>query len=684
MHLILTFGFSISTKSNSNLENDKDTNKDKVKKRKVRQHKEKEISKNEFEITQSSENFIHIYIENGDFCLRPIVCPIKKDTYWVVFSVHHLVHLNEMQLKKFFNYIIICKIFCGKQKFSERAKKDKVKGFYINNKSIHVGREEFLELYHSNSTKRSSPLLLQTIITDEIYGDFSMTTYFDVIPDSIHEYLFRKMLRKGFPTEPLMFGLFNINSIEDEVKSSSKQVKKSQVKRNKKEKQKQGIETYEIRLPAEVLFSDMGTITTYNRNTLQLPCISSILMYTQCQNILSDKQLRMNLNPISIKLQKLSNFPADVIIENGFKYLYLKIFFVDRTIITPCYIPEKMMYFEFIKCFLCEEFRPKELINFLATKFLTIEVIGIRIIESLTSTSNQSDYEKSISKLLEAPTKEEILLGVVEFDVSDLLRGFWEVKLTNNLIHPRNRFVTHTHYKNDETIKISWENSPLPTDIFTLYNTSMKIKIHPAYDLRIVQKKIIQDENMWNRIFFNLNNLELANDILKDVSFYNSNLLTIYESSKESNNSKVQNILKHVLTGFAIENCEKCYIFIEGLSNGYLLKIWEKVKKFPIQHKCIYYNSNYIFLARLYEDFMFLGTVIHIKLSESLEMQLRKCNLYIGKTKATLQSNIIRKLGLMNLTLTMKSLCQTRLFPKSDDVKAFIDDIRKIHFATTV
>ncbi|KAK1134458.1 hypothetical protein K0M31_007243 [Melipona bicolor] len=474
MHLILTFGFSISIKSNSNLENDKNTNKDKVKN--VRQRKEKEISKNEFKITQSSKNFIHvdqilaeihveyellpnynfkfdcrcwetatkIYIENDDFCLRPIVCPIEKNTYWVLFSVHHLVHLNEMQLRKFFNYVIICKIFYGKQKFSERAKKDKVKGFYIDNKSIHVGLEEFVELYHSNLTKRSSPSLLQTIITDEIYGDFSMTTYFDVIPD-------------------------------------------------------------------------MGTITTYNR-TLQLPSISSILMYAQCQNILSDKQLRMNLNPISIKLQKLSNFPADIIIEN-----------------------DKIMYFEFIKCFLCEEFQLKELINFLATKFLTIEVIGIRIIGSLTSTSNRSDYEKSIPKSLEASTKEEILLGVVEFDVSDLLRGFWEVKLTNNLIHPRNIFVTNTDYKNDETIKISWENSPLPTDIFTLYNTSMNIKIRPAYDLRIVQKKIIQNENMWNRIFLNLNNLELANDILKDVSFYNSNLLTtVYESSKERNNLKVK------------------------------------------------------------------------------------------------------------------------------------------------
>ncbi|CAD1475623.1 unnamed protein product, partial [Heterotrigona itama] len=255
MHLILTFGFSISIKSNSNHENDKNTNKDKVKKREVRQRsKEKEISKNEFEITQSLKNVIHIYVENNDFCLRPIVCPIKKDTYWVVFSVHHLVHLNEVQLKKFFNYVIICKIFYGKQKFSERAKKDKVKKFYIDNKSTNVKREEFLELYHSNSTKRSSPSLLQTIITDEIYGDFSMTTYFDVIPDSTHEYLFRKMLRKGcFPIETLMFGLFDINSIKNEVKSSSKRVKKSQIKKNKKEKQR--LEIYEIRLPAEVLFS---------------------------------------------------------------------------------------------------------------------------------------------------------------------------------------------------------------------------------------------------------------------------------------------------------------------------------------------------------------------------------------------------------------------------------------------
>lgn len=58
----------------------------------------------------------------------------------------------------------------------------------MDDKSINVGQEEFLEiyplnLYHSNSVKPSTPPLLQPIIiTDEVHGDFSITTYLDVIP----------------------------------------------------------------------------------------------------------------------------------------------------------------------------------------------------------------------------------------------------------------------------------------------------------------------------------------------------------------------------------------------------------------------------------------------------------------------------------------------------------------------
>lgn len=132
--------------------------------------------------------------------------------------------------------------------------------------------------------------------------------------------------------------------------------------------------------------------------------------------------------------------------------------------------------------------------------------------------------------------KEEILLGVVQFDISDLLRGFWEVKLTNTLIHPHNVFATNYDENDKKRMKLSWKNSPLTTDILTSYNTSMKIKIRLAYDLRAFQKKILRCENILNRIFFNLNDLKLANDILNDVFFYNSSLLN---QSYQSSNLKV-------------------------------------------------------------------------------------------------------------------------------------------------
>lgn len=63
---------------------------------------------------------IQIYTEHGDKCVRSVPCPIKENTFWVMFSVHHLVHFNEAQLRKFFNYAIPYRMFYGKGKLSER------------------------------------------------------------------------------------------------------------------------------------------------------------------------------------------------------------------------------------------------------------------------------------------------------------------------------------------------------------------------------------------------------------------------------------------------------------------------------------------------------------------------------------------------------------------------------------
>lgn len=67
-------------------------------------------------------------------------------------------------------------------------------------------------------------------------------------------------------------------------------------------------------------------------------------------------------------------------------------------------------------------------------------------------------------------------------------------------------------------------------------------------------------------------------------------------------------------------------------------------------------------------------------ISESLETQLRKHDLYIGETGTMLRAKITRTIGLMKLAITMQSLSQKRLLPNSSDIKAFIDEIRENYF----
>lgn len=64
-----------------------------------------------------------------------------------------------------------------------------MKAFYIDEERLNIGEDEFLQIYpidlHQNNSVdklSTSPDLQSTIITDEIYGDFSIITYLDVLP----------------------------------------------------------------------------------------------------------------------------------------------------------------------------------------------------------------------------------------------------------------------------------------------------------------------------------------------------------------------------------------------------------------------------------------------------------------------------------------------------------------------
>lgn len=146
---------------------------------------------------------------------------------------------------------------------------------------------------------------------------------------------------------------------------------------------------------------------------------------------------------------------------------------------------------------------------------------------------------KKLSKIIEVTTKEEVLLGVAKFDVSDLLRGFWEIRLISSLSHPYNTDFMCVNINSDEII-----NSPLTNDILTSLGTSVKIKVRLSYDLKKVQQRILRSKDILNRIFFVLSDTKLVNDILKNVSSHNSDLLKTYRySNQNAENLKVPNFL---------------------------------------------------------------------------------------------------------------------------------------------
>ncbi|XP_076621156.1 uncharacterized protein LOC143341808 [Colletes latitarsis] len=290
-----------------------------------------------------------------------------------------------------------------------------------------------------------------------------------------------------------------------------------------------------------VLFLDMGAITCYT-GVPRIPNVSSILIYAQCVDILCNKQLRMELNPISIKLEQMSKFPDNVVIGSGFNYLYAKILFVDRAIVTPYYVPAQTIYFEFVKCFLSDEFRAENLISFLGTQFLTVEIIGMRTINVAKSDFNAVINVKS-PRALKISDKEEVLLGVATFDVSDLIRGSWEVRLTSSLSHPRDMYCIGIDDESDkglEKVAVSRTNSPLTSDILTSFGTYIKIKVRVAYDLRPVHRNVLRHVTTLNRIFLILNDFKLANDILADVFSHNFNLFCTLQISNEDNDLQVK------------------------------------------------------------------------------------------------------------------------------------------------
>lgn len=161
----------------------------------------------------------------------------------------------------------------------------------------------------------------------------------------------------------------------------------------------------------------------------------------------------------------------------------------------------------------------------------------------MISAPEESNYVASVEiKSSKAPevSVQEVLLGVAAFDLSDFLRGSWEVRLAGSLVHPRSIYCPNLGDKNDEKFSIFGKDSPLTSDSLMSFGTSVKIKARLACDLRTVYENVLLRDDILNRIFMILNNLNLACDILDEVSSHNSHLSVTRGSSNENFEAEVK------------------------------------------------------------------------------------------------------------------------------------------------
>ncbi|KAK9512078.1 hypothetical protein O3M35_000587 [Rhynocoris fuscipes] len=84
-------------------------------------------------------------------------------------------------------------------------------------------------------------------------------------------------------------------------------------------------------------------------------------------------------------------------------------------------------------------------------------------------------------------------------------------------------------------------------------------------------------------------------------------------SAKQVYDSLVQGRnLANLITGFAIDNYDKCLIFVEGVSSVIDVEVWTRVADLKSSEGSILYDSDHVFTERLYDDFISIGGIYPI------------------------------------------------------------------------
>lgn len=259
------------------------------------------------------------------------------------------------------------------------------------------------------------------------------------------------------PRDSILFRDF-VKSCDASMKSESQESVKEIFVRTKNKPQKEPKKPtvpakIALQMQGEILFTDNDAIFKLENDKSE---VAMMFVLPNIENLLTRSQ-KVQLNPITIKLTYVENFPEELFEDTNLTEVYCKYsipcIVECKTIKKPI---SKTIWFMESHIFPTHNLSKIKLLEFLASKRFAVELYGIQS-DDYMKTSPKIFGEKpgdaNISKIYtgsrrcnldeeeeNAKTK-DVLLAYCTFDLSSLLRNVWDFRAKEQLHTPESRLT---------------------------------------------------------------------------------------------------------------------------------------------------------------------------------------------------------------------------------------------------
>ncbi|XP_044757597.1 uncharacterized protein LOC123315803 [Coccinella septempunctata] len=634
---------------------------------------------------------------------------------WIPICIHHfLKELTEDELVNLHSHIIAFNVTTTKKDVTS-----KLSSLYCLENEATI--EKFVEYYEADPNKAENhhervdetteflQISKKCATSDNIISwiRFTGKTHCFLVYDTISS------VKKGDQIKCKYF------ASSSEITSETKQNEKSKTNKKPEEKKK---DPYFI-VPGEIFFTDPSMAIYELKEPNEL--LSAGFLFLSVENLMTREQ-KSSLNPFIVKINKLDRLPVDILEQHGYTGIFIS--YEIPSLVqydSPVRPLSRTIYFNESHACLTKDLIRYKYLEFLRTQRVKVHIKGIREEENQNKPAlfGTMKQDQNFSKRLQPREAFEYLrrkemhpkvqtLAIATYDLSSLLKDIWLYKMKASCHHPSNMLHGITGDSsitlvdiltipeiNLANLDIPKNSSPLLDGILAAELTTLDMEfffVSPQFANRHLQS----NTRTYKRFFITFYDIGQAKHLLASILQHNQEIIGLnavvidpvnfsddkvkvelhkrkmskqQKVSDESLQNRLQGMthdIDDVITGFMIDSGTEIYIFVEGISHGYILEIWNKIHKINISVAKVLLNSETEFGDRIYKEFMSFG-IYSITLKMPLKEIFKNQDIYIQGLIPIPCSKALQKLQLLLQTESLSEMLRQELFPATNELTSF-------------